>query len=500
MSAVSGKKILNKLQMFASFKLGSTELAISVVSLQEVVNVPEAISPVPLAPSYLKGIFNLRGTVIPVVDMGILLDLSHSEGAAGKIAVVVADGVKIGLYFDSTSEILNVPADSVCHFNDNPEGVRSVVKSVLKLNNGERLVEVIDPASLLKIENIASLVTASRGNGDEAKKKKFTRRQCITFKSGSRDFGLNLSAIREIIRVPEIKRSSMQVKYSLGVVSLRGVVIPVLDFKKFLQVDELGTGEDAEAQRIIILKIQEFFIGFLVDSVDSIKTYFEEDLLPIPMFKQEKVNMMRGMLAVSETCNVLLLAEDQLFTDGEIHEFTRGHSALYSKENSKALEKETAGERHPYISFKLEYMLSTRLSSVDEIANLTEDMVKPPGYPDYVVGVQHMRGEVVTLVDLRMYYGMKFTGDYSNSRILIVRGAQGKIGLLVDSVESIDTVDEAKKIKIPSLFAKDAITALRGDIQEVIEMPDQSGKKKIFMVLDMPEVLNKLLNPNGSAA
>jgi purine-binding chemotaxis protein CheW len=145
-------------------------------------------------------------------------------------------------------------------------------------------------------------------------------------------------------------------------------------------------------------------------------------------------------------------------------------------------------------------MLSTRLSSVDEIANLTEDMVKPPGYPDYVVGVQHMRGEVVTLVDLRMYYGMKSTGDYSNSRILIVRGAQGKIGLLVDSVESIDTVDEAKKIKIPSLFAKDAITALRGDIHEVIEMPDLSGKKKIFMVLDMPEVLNKLLNPSGSAA
>jgi purine-binding chemotaxis protein CheW len=499
MSAVSGKNVINKLQMFASFKLGSTELAISVVSLQEVVNVPDAISPVPLAPSYLKGIFNLRGTVIPVVDMGILLDLPHNEQAVGKIAVVVADGVRVGLYFDSTSEILNVPTESVCHFNDDPEGVRSVVKSVLKLNNGSRLVEVIEPASLLKIENIASLAVNSETSNDEAKKKKFTRRQCITFKAGSRDFGMNLSAIREIIRVPEIKKSAMQVNYCLGVVSLRGVVIPVLDFRKFLQVED-GDSQDGEAKRIIILKIQDIHVGFLVDSVDSIKTYFEEDLLPIPMFKQEKVSMMRGMLAVSENCNVLLLAEDQILTDGEIHEFTRGHSALYSKENTKALEKETAGERHPYISFKLEYMLSTRLSSVDEIANLTEDMVKPPGYPDYVVGVQHMRGEVVTLVDLRMYYGMTSTGDYSNSRILIVRGAQGKIGLLVDSVESIDTVDEAKKIKIPSLFAKDAITALRGDIHEVIEMPDNSGNKKIFMVLDMPEVLNKLLNPNGTAA
>jgi purine-binding chemotaxis protein CheW len=498
MSAASGKKTFSKLQMFASFKLGESEIAISVTTLQEVVNVPDKISSIPLAPNFLMGIFNLRGMVIPVVDVSILLNIPRSEAAPGKIAVVITDGVRIGLYFDSTSEILNVPQDSVCQFNDNPEGVRSVIKSVLKLNDGSRLVEVIDPASLLKIENLSSLLTSSQDTHEEAKKKKFTRRQCITFRSGVREFGLNLSAIREIIRVPEIKRSSLQVNNCLGVVSLRGVVIPVLDFKKFLQVED-GQVTEPEDRRIIIMKVLEFYVGFLVDSVDSIRTYFEEDLLPIPMFKQEKVNMMRGMLSTSETSNVLLLAEDQLLTDEEIHEFTRGHSALYTK-GEKSLEKDSGGERHPYISFKLEYMLSTRLSSVDEIANITEDMVKPPGFPDFVVGVQHMRGEVVTLVDLRMYYGMKHTGDYSNSRVLIVKGAQGKIGLLVDSVESIDTVDESKKIKIPSLFARDAITALRGDIGEIIEMPDLTGQKKIFMVLDMPEVLKKLLNPNGTAA
>ncbi|WP_413580687.1 chemotaxis protein CheW [Bdellovibrio sp. HCB288] len=497
MGATVGKAVGN-LQMFASFKLGDSELAISVALLQEVVNVPEAISPVPLAPAYLKGIFNLRGTVIPVVDMGVLLGLPRDEKAPGKIAVVITEGVRIGLFFDSTSEILNVPVADVCAFNDAPEGVRAVVRSALKLNNGSRLVEVIDPASLLKIENIASLLSSTEQK-DETLKKKLTRRQCITFHSGDREFGLNISAIREIIRVPEIKRSSVQVEYSLGVVSLRGVVIPVLDFGKILQVQP-SSEVDVEAKRIVIMKIEALYVGFMVDAVDSIKTYFEENLLPIPMFDQKKMSMMRGVLPVAEDRNVLLLAEDHILSDEEVDEFTRGHSLLYSKENAKALEKEAAGERHAYISFKLEYMLSTRLSSVHEIANLTEDMVKPPGFPDYVVGVQHMRGEVVTLVDLRMYYGMKVTGDYSNSRILIVKGAQGKIGLLVDSVESIDTVDESKKIKIPSLFAKDALTALRGDIQDVVEMPDPTGKKKIFMVLDMPEVLRKLLNPHGSAA
>ncbi|WP_413577700.1 chemotaxis protein CheW [Bdellovibrio sp. HCB290] len=498
MGPTSKASVTGNLQMFASFKLGDAELAMSVGLLQEVVNVPEAISPVPLAPEYLKGIFNLRGIVIPIVDMSVLLNLPAAENAIGKIAVVVTEGVRIGLLFDSTSEILNVPATDVCAFNDAAEGTRSVIRSALKLNNGARLVEVIDPSSLLKIENIASLVCSS-SQKDESSQKKLTRRQCITFHSGDREFGLNIAAIREIIRVPEIKRSAVQVEYCLGVVSLRGVIIPVLDFRGILQVPAKEQ-QDLESRRIIIMKLSNLFVGYMVDAVDSIKTYYEENLLPIPMFDQKKMSMMRGVLPVDENRNVLLLAEEHILSDDEINEFTRGHSVLYSKENAKAMEKEAAGERNSYISFKLEYMLSTRLNSVDEIANLTEDMVKPPGYPDYVVGVQHMRGEVVTLVDLRMYYGMKVTGDYSNSRILVVKGAQGKIGLLVDSVESIDTVDESKKVKIPSLFAKDALTALRGDIQDVVEMPDPTGKKKIYMVLDMPEVLRKLLNPNGSAA
>ncbi|WP_413560340.1 chemotaxis protein CheW [Bdellovibrio sp. HCB209] len=499
MSATSGKKVLNKLQMFASFRLGNAELALSVVTLQEVVNVPDVINQIPLAPPFLKGIFNLRGAIIPIIDVATLLDLPKDDQAPGKIAVVMTEGARVGFLFDSTSEILNVPEESVCQFNDEVQGPASVVCAVLKLNNGQRLVEVIDPGSLLKIENIAHLIQSNQGSEQDDRKKKFKRRQCITFQAGPRDFGMNIGAIREIIRVPEIKRSSMQMNLSLGMVSLRGTVIPVLDFRKLLQVEESAPA-DKENQRIIILKIQEIHVGFLVDSVDSINTYYEEDLLPVPMFKQDKMTMLRGMIAFSETRNVLLLAEDQLLTAEEVDEFTRGHSALYKKGVGQLSDQDTSGVRNPYISFKLEYMLSTRLSSVDEIANLSADMVKPPGYPDYVVGVQHMRGEVVTLVDLRMYYGMTVTGDYTNSRVLIVKGAQGKIGLLVDSVESIDTVDESKKIQIPHLFAKDALKALRGDIDEVVEMQDLTGKKKIFMVLDMPEVLRKLLNPNGAVA
>ena len=54
-------------ELYGSFHLGQTELALPVAALQEVVNYPAAVTSVPLAPSHLLGLFNLRGTLIPIV-------------------------------------------------------------------------------------------------------------------------------------------------------------------------------------------------------------------------------------------------------------------------------------------------------------------------------------------------------------------------------------------------------------------------------------------------
>jgi purine-binding chemotaxis protein CheW len=479
--------------MFASFRLGSSELAISVSSLQEVVNFPDKISTIPLAPDYLTGIFNLRGVVIPIVDIGKMLGIdTESSTANKKIAVVSTQNVRIGMLFDSTSEILNVAPEAVCSYQDAPEGNKAVIRSVLKLEGGDRLVEVIEPSSLLKIENIAAVIEHGKGPSEEATRKKAKRCQCISFRAGGIEFGMEISAIREIVRVPEIKRSVLAVDYCLGMVNLRGMIIPILDLQRFLKLGEPQT-MDIEKKRIVVLKLDQVQVGFMVDSVDSIVTYFEDELLPIPLFQQDKMDMMAGMLPRPDGGNVLFLNEAKILTTSEIIEITRGHSSLYGKDDSRIqTTKEASSERKPYISFKLDYLLSARLSSIDEIAKVTEDIMKPPGYPNYVVGVMKMRGEVMMLIDLRAYYGMTPTENPANSRILVIKTAKGKMGLLVDTVESIDTVDEANKLQIPMILAQGAAAALRGDMREVVEMTDLSGNKKTFMILDVPELMKRL--------
>lgn len=493
--AMDIKMKASKLQMYASFRLGQTELAISVTSLQEVVNFPEKISSVPLAPDYLTGLFNLRGVVIPIVDVARLLGVPSDPNAMNrKVAIVSSDKVRIGLLFDCTSEILNVHDQDISHFSDDPQGKKALIRSVLKLNGGDRIVEVLDPASLVRIENLHSIMSQNHENVEEVTRKKSRRCQSITFRSGEMEFGLEISAIREIIRVPEIKRSVLAVDYCIGMVNVRGMIIPILDFQMFLKLGSESQG-DMENRRIVILKLQNIQVGFLVDSVDSIVTFFEEEVLPIPMFDQQKADMMKGMLPNQNGTQVIFLNEQKILSDAEILEITRGHASLYGKnENQTKDHKERASERKPYISFKLDYLLSARLNSIDEIAKITEELMRPPGYPDYVVGMMNMRGEVVMIVDLRAYYGMTPAKDVMNSRVLIIKGEKGKYGLLVDSVESIDTVDEGRKIQIPTFLAQDVAKSLRGDMKEVVEMTDLSGNKKTFMILDVPEMMKRFEN------
>ncbi|MNL04719.1 CheW-like domain protein [compost metagenome] len=112
------------------------------------------------------------------------------------------------------------------------------------------------------------------------------------------------------------------------------------------------------------------------------------------------------------------------------------------------------------------------------------------------MGMMNMRGEVVTVIDLRTMYGMPSTTDLANARLLIVKGTGSKFGLVVDSVESIDTVFESEKVRLPTaVIGANAAKQLQGDMKEIVEMTDVAGKKKTFMILDVPEVLKKLEQP-----
>ncbi len=95
------------------FHLGAEAYGIDIFRVNEIIRLKE-ITPVPGTASYIKGLINLRGKTIPVMDMRLRLGMESTEETdATRIVVVSLDGDSIGMIVDAVTEVLNLPESSL---------------------------------------------------------------------------------------------------------------------------------------------------------------------------------------------------------------------------------------------------------------------------------------------------------------------------------------------------------------------------------------------------
>jgi len=98
---------------FLTFTLGGEEYGIDILKVQEIRGY-SAITHIPNAPPHVKGIINLRGTVVPVVDLRAKFGMNAVDYTKFTVIVVVMVAEKIaGLVVDAVSDVLNIAASDV---------------------------------------------------------------------------------------------------------------------------------------------------------------------------------------------------------------------------------------------------------------------------------------------------------------------------------------------------------------------------------------------------
>jgi purine-binding chemotaxis protein CheW len=149
------------------FRIGNETYGVRISSVREIVRVPE-ITMVPNAPDIIEGVINLRGKIIPVMDLRKRFGNSTIQpDKKNRILVVELDNKLLGLIVSSASEVLKIPPSEI----ESPgtvfaEGESSYVTGVGKLKG--RLIILLDIARLLhrpefkKLEEAAEPVAISR--------------------------------------------------------------------------------------------------------------------------------------------------------------------------------------------------------------------------------------------------------------------------------------------------------------------------------------------------
>lgn len=146
-----GQKRQNTMLQLVSFKLQDEEFGVDILSVQEIIRM-QPITAVPNAPVFVEGVINLRGRVIPIIDLRKRFGLKHKgHDKATRIVVVMIEQITVGLVVDEVSEVLRLSADTVEPPPPIVAGIESdYIKGVGKLE--DRLLILLDINKILSKE------------------------------------------------------------------------------------------------------------------------------------------------------------------------------------------------------------------------------------------------------------------------------------------------------------------------------------------------------------
>jgi purine-binding chemotaxis protein CheW len=133
---------------FVAFRIGVQEFCIDIMSVREIRGWTPA-TPLPHAPSYVRGVINLRGSVLPIVDLAERLGFPPIEATARQVIIVVQFGGQIiGLLVDAVSDILTQSTENIQPTPDiATDVVKSFVRGVLAID--ERMIGLVELDSLM---------------------------------------------------------------------------------------------------------------------------------------------------------------------------------------------------------------------------------------------------------------------------------------------------------------------------------------------------------------
>lgn len=146
----------DELIQLVTFSIGEEEFGVDILKVQEIIRTME-ITKVPRAQSFVEGVINLRGKVIPIIDLRRRFSLvSKPHDKHTRIIVIEISNMIVGFVVDSVSEVLRIPAGTVEPPPPVVAGLDSeYISGVGKLQ--DRLLILLDLDKLLSNEDIEAL-------------------------------------------------------------------------------------------------------------------------------------------------------------------------------------------------------------------------------------------------------------------------------------------------------------------------------------------------------
>ena len=155
-------------QQYLTFLLGGEMFAIEILNIREIIEYG-ALTTVPMMPPFIRGVINLRGAVVPVIDLSVRFGRTPVEVTRRTCIVIIeienaGERQDIGIVVDSVSEVLEIPAGMVEPPPSFGARIRTdFIQGMGKVN--DRFVIILNVHNVLSVEEMAQLTHTAQVGG-----------------------------------------------------------------------------------------------------------------------------------------------------------------------------------------------------------------------------------------------------------------------------------------------------------------------------------------------
>lgn len=488
------------LNQYVTFYIGKERYAFPMQEVVEIIRIPKMVD-VPLTSPALVGLANLRGHVLPVLDLRTILSFETQDNTDSSRVLVVNVGANIGLIVDRVSRVINVQPNDI----QNAKSIQSTIdaellQGVIATNDADAFIQILVPRQCIELEfshftsNVQSHGT-SDGNyvepaHDSAPEEEEDIDMLVSFDIEQQEYAFHLSSVQEIVRLPEhISQVPRVDHHVLGLINLRQRILPLISLRSLFGMTDVDASED---QRILVVDLNEFgkksaCVGLVVDGV--------KEVLRIPTAQQDDVPKLLDASSsedIEKICRldqgkrlVSVLKPSSLLQNPSIQKaFEEVQQKDSQMDHSISIQDEdTDSNSEQMVVFKLadqEYGIS--IEDVQEITRQPDKLDKVPKTASFIDGMVNLRGTILPVVDMRSRFDMIRIENNDRQRILVVNIDNVKTGFVVDSVSEVLRLSKSQIESSPSL--SDDQNRMLG---QVVNLADRN---RIIQILSARELLN----------
>ena len=317
-------------------------------------------------------------------------------------------------------------------------------------------------------------------------------------------YAVDALAVREIFWLPELTPIEEAPAYIAGVVNLRGRIVPVTDLDR-----RMGHAPRRYCllDNVIVLERDDVVMGVIVHEVREVRDIAAEETSARPSYGQEEAARSRfvgGMARVEDDIVMLLDLDNLIRLPDTLKGLAEGkdeglpppaHDRQFcpeASEEERAVFRDRAGglrragggedirELIPLavVGLNGEYF-GVELGVVREFYDLRK-VVPVPCCPAHIVGQTNLRGEILTVVDIRPVLEMPAVGAAGPTKVVVVRQEDVLAGVWVEEVFDVVYLRPADMVGVPS--------AVKSATEKYLKGAANYGRKMLG-ILDLPKIL-----------